>query len=318
MTDALIEAVKTDLLERGINPDLAEAVIKQQIPGGADLPEIVKATDFLALTMRVGYLKAVETVRARMSLLELEHGVQAFRTAHSIQPVIDAAHIMELADEFKPTATDTMRGSYMRGAREGSSALKKVNINVRFDMMNPKAAEWAQRNAARLVTSISDSQREAVRNIVTSSVNDGRTVGDIARDIRHMVGLRPDQVNALSKYRDVLSARNLNADQVEKKMAKYANALARQRGELIARTEVLSAANAGQTGLWQKAKADGLLQATAKKVWITTPDELLCPECEALDEVAVGLNDSWESDGASVMFPPLHPNCRCSQGLSQD
>ena len=306
--------ILADLRLRGLDPELIEYMTKADLPGLEGLPQIVTRTEFLALQMRYGFQRAVALVRARINLAELE---QALR-ASARQPIQSAAHVDLLGETFREPARQTLEGSYLRGAREGERALRSTpSVGIRFDAMNPHAAQWARSRSSELIKQIGDSQKEAVRNLVESAVGTGRTIQDIARDIRNIVGLRDDQMSALMKYRELVTGRDLTIDQIEKKVRRYADALLRQRGELIARTEVLGAANAGQLEIWREAQRQGTLDGTYGKVWITTPDEFLCAQCEPLDGVIVGLNEGFESDGETVQFPPRHPNCRCATGLAK-
>lgn len=288
---------------------------KADLPGLEGLPQIVTRTEFLALQYRYGFQRAAALVRARINLLELE---QALRGG-ARSPIQSAAQIDLLGQTFSETARQTTEASYLRGAREGERALRSTpSVGIRFDAMNPHAAQYARSHSSQLITQIGESQREAVRNLVESAVGSGRTVQDIARDIRNVVGLRDDQVQSLLKYREVVSQRpKLTIDQIENKVRRYADALLRQRGELIARTEVLSSANAGQLEIWREAQRQGKLDGTYGKQWIITADEITCQFCEPLDGVIVGLNEVFQSDGETVQFPPLHPQCRCSTGLAK-
>lgn len=310
--------LEADLLRRGVDPDfvMAKAAPEDGVPG------IVTRTEFLALQLRYGYQRAVALVQARINLAELERELQATsQSAAAMETALQASRTADLGAAFRAPAESTTQAAYMRGAREGTTALRTIGIRIGFDSMNPHAAVYARTQSSRLITHINDSQREAVRNLIETSVAGGRTVQEVARDIRNVVGLRGDQVRALLAYRERLTVRGgLKVDQLEKKVRRYADALLRQRGELIARTEVLSAANAGQLELWQEARRDGTLDTTWGKQWVTTPDELLCDDCESLDGLVVGFNDlfvSPDNTRVSALHAPLHPNCRCTLTLAK-
>ena len=229
--------------------------------------------------------------------------VRAF-WADTSKPKIGASRVRKIPSTF-PLASTT-------------EIVTRAGVQIRFDVMNHHAAQYAATESSALITNIDESQREAVRALITSAVEAGRTVQETAKDLRNIVGLRPDQINALLSFRETGTARGLTIDQIEKKVARYASALLKQRGELIARTEILSAANKGQLELWHEARRSGQLDNTWLKQWILTHDELLCPYCEPLDETAIALNDSFQSDIGDVECPPLHPNCRCTMGLVKE
>jgi SPP1 gp7 family putative phage head morphogenesis protein len=151
-------------------------------------------------------------------------------------------------------------------------------IHFAFDDTNPKALDWIAQHAAERITNISDATREAVKDAVERAFEDQFNVDDLADELIDLVG---------------------NDD----------------RAELIAATETMAAANAGQQEAWDQAVEDGLLTGQEQQVWITTPDERLCPICEPLDGVTAGLDDYFDVDGDQIDGPPAHPRCRCTVGL---
>lgn len=84
------------------------------------------------------------------------------------------------------------------------------------------------------------------------------------------------------------------------------------RADLIARTEAMTAANEGQRQAWDQAVDEGLLTGNEQAEWIATSDA--CPECEALDGELRPLDGEYLHDGGDG--PPLHPNCRCTEGIN--
>lgn len=84
----------------------------------------------------------------------------------------------------------------------------------------------------------------------------------------------------------------------------------KDRAQLIARTETMMAANEGQRQAWQQAVEEGLLPQNATVSWIAT-EVGACPECEELDGETRSLDGQYPGD----VFPPLHPNCRCTEGI---
>jgi SPP1 gp7 family putative phage head morphogenesis protein len=70
------------------------------------------------------------------------------------------------------------------------------------------------------------------------------------------------------------------------------------RASMIAVTEVTRAFQAGSIETW---KASGVVDGWEFR---TAEDEIVCPECEPLDEQVFPLDDEDHQ-------PPLHVNCRC-------
>lgn len=147
-----------------------------------------------------------------------------------------------------------------------------------FDADDPQAIEWARKHAADLVTQVGKTTKERIRKAVVDGFAAKSTVDDIA-----------DAIDEVLDDED--------------------------RAEVIARTETMKVANAGQQLAWGQAVDQGFLTGDELQVWITTPDDRLCPLCEALDGVTAPLGEPFESDGESYDGPPAHPQCRCSIGL---
>lgn len=83
------------------------------------------------------------------------------------------------------------------------------------------------------------------------------------------------------------------------------------RAEVIARTESMRAANEGQRQAWAQAQEKGLLDGSERREWIATSG--CCDECDELDGTTAILDGTY---AGGVDGPPLHPNCRCTEGIS--
>ncbi len=83
------------------------------------------------------------------------------------------------------------------------------------------------------------------------------------------------------------------------------------RAGVIAATETMTAANEGQREMWDQAVESGQFPDGTEKAWIATSG--CCDECDELDGEHVGLDEQYSGDGGDG--PPLHPNCRCTEGI---
>lgn len=154
-----------------------------------------------------------------------------------------------------------------------------ADIKYKFDVTNPRATEWAAEHAAWLIDGISETTREAIREEVEAAFEDQFDVRDLADRIEDLIG-------------DA------------------------SRAQTIARTETMTASNQGQLEAWEQAKEAGLLSGGEQKEWIVTPDDRLCPICEPMDGVNVGLDEKFVVNGEELDGPPAHPNCRCTIALT--
>jgi SPP1 gp7 family putative phage head morphogenesis protein len=80
-------------------------------------------------------------------------------------------------------------------------------------------------------------------------------------------------------------------------------AFSADRAETIARTETAFADVAGNMDGW---RASGVVES---KQWIL--GEGACDDCQELEDIIVGLEDSFDFVDGPIEGPPAHPNCRC-------
>lgn len=153
--------------------------------------------------------------------------------------------------------------------RTNLRALKPFNI--RFDATSPEAVEWARNHAGELAKGLSATSAQDIREAIVSALE--------GEGLEHA-------------YEEILSAVGSS-----------------DRAEMIARTEVMTAANEGLAQSWDQAIKSGLLTGKENKVWIATAG--CCDGCDELDGEEVPLNDDF-SIGDD---PPAHPSCRCTMGL---
>ncbi len=184
--------------------------------------------------------------------------------------------------------------------------------SYRFDGKNEAAQKAAEDQAAALIKNISAETEAGVRALIVRSIADGIPVYDAARLIEGMVGLDERRAGALMNYREGLINEGLDFGKVNTLTDRYSEKLLRQRGETIARTEVMGALNAGALESAAQAQAAGLLSKEAVKEWIATAD--CCDDCDDLDGEQVPLDEDFPDDGGDG--PPLHPNCRCSVAVT--
>lgn len=190
-------------------------------------------------------------------------------------------------------------------------------VEAGFSMRNPEALRWAETRSAELVVDIVDETRLALRNVISRVFSEGIPPAKSSRLIRDIVGLTNKQAQAVMNARARLVASGMKDEAIERKTARYAEQLRKQRSLTIARTETMRAANEGQRQLWNQAVQSGLIaKDEVRRVWMTSLDELTCPICSKLDKKKATLDGLFSAPGiASIQAPPAHPNCRCSTRL---
>jgi SPP1 gp7 family putative phage head morphogenesis protein len=93
-------------------------------------------------------------------------------------------------------------------------------------------------------------------------------------------------------------------ERLAKEILESGAVVSKSRARMIARTETASAYSMGS-----------LLAYTQSKVvegveWLTTIDDLTCPDCKGLNGEIRDLEDKVFSTG--IAHPPAHPHCRCA------
>jgi SPP1 gp7 family putative phage head morphogenesis protein len=147
-----------------------------------------------------------------------------------------------------------------------------------FDATNPAAQKWVEEHATELITDLSDTTREDIKDLLEQAFEGDFDVDQLTSEIADAIG---DD----------------------------------ERADLIARTETMRASNEGQQEAWDQAVEEGLLTGTERQEWIVTPDDRLCPICEPMDGVVTDLDGYFDVDGDQIDGPPAHPRCRCTIGL---
>jgi hypothetical protein len=189
-------------------------------------------------------------------------------------------------------------------------------LKFRFDGKNARAQAEAEKHGAAMVKGIDDETRAAISAVIKRSIAEGIPPHQAAKTIQSIVGLDTARAQSVFNYRAYLVEQQTPLAQLEKLVARYADKRGLERARTIARTESMTALNAGMVAGWQDAKAAGLLSNPVKEV-IVTPDDALCEICEPLDGQQQPLDQPFETDEGQIDEPPFHPNCRCTMGLTE-
>lgn len=295
------------------------ATIKAVEPDDEGRPPVTAA----ALTLENGLTRAVREawrdVAARVddaalleacrrrAVMDIERHLQAGLAGELIRQAVEP-RIMTAFGRAVDHETKVLRAM-------GVSVRERKALDVDLSAANEAAGRWARLHSADLITAIRQHQRDAVRELVeeANASEGGITPQELARRVREIVGLRPDQVRAVRRFRQRLQDAHVPPADVARRSTRYAESQRRSRARTIARTELIFAASGGQQMVWEEAVRSGQLSARRMgKVWIVTDDERLEAQCEALDGVVVPIREDFVP---GVKHPPLHPNCRCSMGL---
>lgn len=307
--------------------ELAGALAKALADAPEDLPPPSRVAARLEPALARGLAAAWRDHAVGTSLARLEAALGA---AGTVGDVLDALRPAELAKAQTAVLDPRLQTAVLRGAALGAEPLRRAGVTVRtmpdqdvkdvtidFEAVNPEAVRWAAQHAAALVDAPA-AVRTKIRALVARSIDEGIAPDELARMLRDVIGLTEQQATAVANFRHRLADEGVDAGTRLGRVTRYAEAQRRLRALTIARTELISALNFGQQALWRHAEAAGAIQgAHFRKQWITTDDERLEPDCEALGNIPQDELPTIDAPfpGTDVLHPPLHVNCRCAMGL---
>jgi hypothetical protein len=213
--------------------------------------------------------------------------------------------------------TDPLSTEAERGARSVAG-----RIGISFDLVPERAVAAAEAHAGELVDAITDTAREAVRQIIVRGLREGRSVDAVAAEVRSVIGLHPRWANAVANRRRALeSMKNPPSPaRINVLVAQYRERLLTYQARTIARTELLRASNLGTLEGHRQALAAGAHPNGIVREWVTAPetkrsgatDSRTCPVCKPLNGVTVeGVDTPFVTALGPFLTPPCHPSCRC-------
>lgn len=200
------------------------------------------------------------------------------------------------------------------------AAQREAGLPIYFDPMSENTKKWIKEKGGELIASLADEQQQAIKIMIEMAAEGNMTVDELGRKIRANIGLNAPQVksNHLFYERKVQEyLKNGLSESAAKKKAeteakKFAAKQHRYRGQVISRTELVGAYNAGATEAVKEAEASGDL-GPMEKVWYTARDEMVCDICGPMHNKRVGINDKFMlPNGLQLDGPTAHPSCRCS------
>jgi hypothetical protein len=230
----------------------------------------------------------------------------------------------DLASAYRDVFKDVMD----RGAKLGIRSMPATAVvDIRFDQISQAAVRWMERYSATRIKGIVDETRSAIRGVMYRGLSEGKTVRQIAREVRQHIGLLDRDVRALQRYHDGLIKRGRKPEDIERLLARRRQLCINRRAMNIARTESTAATNEGVLQAWREGVRIGTIDPRrARKKWLTTKDDRACERCLAMHGKTVEIDGSYsEPDrrqksgrvivGEIAQRPPLHPQCRCGMSL---
>jgi hypothetical protein len=194
-----------------------------------------------------------------------------------------------------------------------------LKADLRFDLTNPHAVEFASEHAAESTPNLAEESRQAIRLVVTRAFVEGGHPYQQAREIVKDLRLAPEEEKLVEAERARLECKRYKGERISRALDRFAGRLLRERARLIARTETSRSSNMGQLILWHESVKRGLLDPrVTTRIWIASGDARTCADCMVMRDRPTGLFEPFETPVGPRLTPPMHDGCRCCMALRFD
>ena len=238
------------------------------------------------------------------------------------EEMVLAALLLDLGQQQDPTATVLLPHAASVLAEELQRSLRPTGLVSKSvpdeGHLAEVAADLAAEAAGRMIVAIDEGQRQAVARMVARAVDHGWSDETLGGRLKTIVGLDPVYEQAVQNYREGRVAAGDPSGKADRLAKAYATRLRSARALRIARTEVQRALNDGQRLIWNDLRDAGDISPYAVRQWVLHKDERLCKVCRPMNgkRASIGRDGGYNVPNVgSVVGPPIHPNCRCSEQL---
>jgi len=185
--------------------------------------------------------------------------------------------VMELTDwiVIENNGMTTIKPAILYAIAEaGQEGYKVGGIQLVFDMLHPSTVELAQTITADLVREVTDETKAAIRLAIRDGANQGKSMQQIGKRIKPLVGLTQKQVIAVANHEErlLIDKPHFTRAQIDRNVARYENRLHRGRAKTISRTETARTVDEATLLAYAEAGVDA--------EWVTR-GELACDICAA-------------------------------------
>lgn len=279
--------------------------------------------------------RAIANGWTRIKLLLSPGQLEAFVASPSAEALLSSVLTPEsIARAFAPVS-EALRDGVEAAARAVQRELPAAARQQTFNVLNPDVLTGIRTLDSRVLTTLANDTRETVRAFVENGLRDGVNPRTIAREIRSVVGLAPNQLAAVDNFRAMLEAGDpealtrelrdrrfdrtiqkafagggLSPEQVDRMTEQYRTRFVAFNAETNARTAALDAQKLGQELSWRDAIDRGDIDGERLfKRWSTTLDGRERPEHHAMHGEVVR-HDEYFSNGEMTPGESTF-NCRC-------
>jgi hypothetical protein len=286
--------------------------------------------------------RAYAEIQRRLSAAVLEEAIRRGTIGAVLERTLaDAAletAFQPVRQQLQETAADAAR--YF--ARDIAVPATMRTVAIGFDVLNPKVIDALRTLDTRVMTRLAADVRASLAQHIEAGLRAGVGPRTIARGMRDVVALAPNQERAVANFEAMLRTGDraaltralrdhrydgtlrtllgegkpgLSADQIERMTSAYRRRMVAFNAETQARTATLDALKQGQRLAWEDARAKGVIPegSVLKKSWKGVLDDREREEHVAMEGVTVPFDDPYIlPDGLMEMEPGDGEfNCRC-------
>ncbi len=265
--------------------------------------------------IRAGFLAAVARVQAAVDLEALEVALERSDLAAAMDAIpLESFEggLVALQEPLVEVFVDAVGVGILHLPEE-------LQALAGFQGARTSAEIWAREAVGELITQVTPSTQNAIRQIIGDSFSDSFTRRLSAREIRAFIGLDSGRAREFRAFvAETLASPGIPADLAGRMLRDEYGRLLDARALSIAHTETINAGAEGQIRAWRNAENVGAITAGEwEEEWVALILGV-CPTCEGLDGQRVpigGVFTTTAGRGFTGRRPTAHTECRCQLAL---
>lgn len=277
------------------------------------------------------YRKAVEILQDSIGIEETARLIESGQTN-----LFDEETLNRAFGEFRARLQQGVKDGFDTSVRDLPRAGQINGVPaVRFNVLNDRIRQVIQKLDDKILSEAKAEVRETVRQAIAAGLEDGKHPRAVARGIREVVGLAPNQEAAVRNLRtELIEGRYADARRrqlvdsrfnfdslaklpekerlakIEKYVASYRKSFEAFHAETVSKTATLQAYKTGQRSSYQAAIDAGIVdRGRARKTWVTVGDERVRAEHVTMNGDTVPFDQPFKN-GQQVPGEDEY-NCRC-------
>jgi hypothetical protein len=189
-----------------------------------------------------------------------------------------------------------------------------VGRPVGFLTGTAEVEQWLTQYLGTQVRDITATTMRTVQQVVRAGTETGASLVVRAQALRDSFGLTPRQAQTLTTVEGRMALQGKHVRQMAQQRSQTSTQALRARAQQIALTQAVTLVNAGLYFAIRQAAQGGPISASAvRRYWTAAPGACVtCAAIPALNPEGVGVDEPFQTAVGPVLFPAVHPGCRCS------